>query len=827
MASDLFDDFFEAATGHSPYAYQRALATEPVQSRLIHVPTGTGKTAAAILAWLWRLRQDPTKTPRRLIFCLPMRVLVEQTRDCARKWTENLRKPGALDCDIPVYTLMGGDVEEDWERYPEKPAILVGTQDMLLSRALNRGYAMSRYKWPVHFGLLNNDCLWVCDEVQLMGSGLGTTTQLQAFRERLGVLGPAATWWMSATMDRGWLETADLKQKVVGLPLLSLRETDFADPHLTKVIQASKRLARAPEACRMPEGLAGFVKESHTSGTQTLVVFNRVERAQETFDALIRLYRPRAVGRRTKAASAPEHGDEVPEIQLLHSRFRPYERRGWQAILEQAPKGAGRIIVSTQVIEAGVDLTSSLLVTDLAPYSSVVQRFGRCNRTGESKDASVFWVDRPLTRQQAKLAATESLGEKEQAEVALPYEWHELDGAASILKNLDSAKSTDLPKLGERSPVSWVLRRRDLNDLFDTTRDLSGYDLDISRFVREGEERDVLVAWRELDDTGPTAQTPAPNPDELCPVPVWEFRDFLQSVTAARSSPVAWTWNALDGSWERVAARDADRLRPGMVLLMNAVDGGYDPQRGWDPQSIAPVPPVLSTEGLQPEEGMDDDPLSYPPYAQTLVAHSREVEAEANQILHSLENLGLGDRRSDLLIAALHHDIGKAHPVFQQTLRRQLPSGANTSSLLAKSPGFGRHERPHFRHELASALALLQMGSSDLVSYLAACHHGKVRLSIRALPGEFKPDPVGAKFARGVHDGDVLPAVDLGNRYRTAEITLNLEPMLLGRDSSGQPSWLDRMVRLRDLLGPFRLAYLEALIRAADERVSRAPKETL
>ena len=44
---------------------------------------------------------------------------------------------------------------------------------MLLSRALNRGYGMSRYRWPMHFGLLNNDCLWVMDEVQLMGRGFG------------------------------------------------------------------------------------------------------------------------------------------------------------------------------------------------------------------------------------------------------------------------------------------------------------------------------------------------------------------------------------------------------------------------------------------------------------------------------------------------------------------------------------------------------------------------------------------------------------------------------------------------------------------------------
>ena len=82
---------------------------------------------------------------------------------------------------------MGGEDAGSWDLFAEKDAILIGTQDMLLSRALNRGYGMSRYRWPMHFGLLNSDCLWVIDEVQLMGCGLATTTQLQGFRQ-LGVM---------------------------------------------------------------------------------------------------------------------------------------------------------------------------------------------------------------------------------------------------------------------------------------------------------------------------------------------------------------------------------------------------------------------------------------------------------------------------------------------------------------------------------------------------------------------------------------------------------------------------------------------------------------
>ena len=107
-----------------------------------------------------------------------MRTLVEQTREECVKWLKNLQ----LDEEIGVHILMGGENPADgdlkWVEHPERDAILIGTQDMLLSRALNRGYGMSRYRWPVHFALLNNDCLWVLDETQLMGVGLTTSAQL-------------------------------------------------------------------------------------------------------------------------------------------------------------------------------------------------------------------------------------------------------------------------------------------------------------------------------------------------------------------------------------------------------------------------------------------------------------------------------------------------------------------------------------------------------------------------------------------------------------------------------------------------------------------------
>src|SRR3546814_2058464 len=117
-----------------------------------------------------------------------MRVLVEQTKENVEAWLSNLGLLGKTgEGKVSVHVLMGGEPDlKSWAEYPEEDMILIGTQDMLLSRALMRGYGMSRYQWPVHFALLHNDAMWVFDEVQLMGAGLTTSAQLEAFRRSSG-----------------------------------------------------------------------------------------------------------------------------------------------------------------------------------------------------------------------------------------------------------------------------------------------------------------------------------------------------------------------------------------------------------------------------------------------------------------------------------------------------------------------------------------------------------------------------------------------------------------------------------------------------------------
>jgi len=135
---------------------------------LIRVPTGMGKTLGVLGVWIHhRVVRSDLEWPRRLVWCLPIRVLVEQTAGEVRRALQRVHQSFPKLGPVGVHELMGGADSGDWHLYPERDAVLIGTQDMLLSRALNRGYGCPRARWPMDFGLLSHDCLWVLDEVQL------------------------------------------------------------------------------------------------------------------------------------------------------------------------------------------------------------------------------------------------------------------------------------------------------------------------------------------------------------------------------------------------------------------------------------------------------------------------------------------------------------------------------------------------------------------------------------------------------------------------------------------------------------------------------------
>lgn len=786
-------DFYRVALGFPPIPYQKKIAEENWPD-ILEIPTGLGKTASVVLAWIFKRLRDEPGTPRRLVYVLPMRTLVEQTSTEVVKWIGSLEEGGLLQQGrIGVYKLMGGEVDRDWDYFPEKEAILVGTQDQLLSRALNRGYGMSRFRWPVHFALLNNDCLWVMDEVQLMGAGLATTAQMDVFRGSAGTFFPCRSLWMSATFDRKWLDTVDYKNARKNLTSLSLSEQDMAVEIVSRRVHARKILRKCPIDAEDEKKIAAFILENHSPHSRTLVVLNRVRRAQKVY-------------RQIQKQIAESKTKKNPDLCLLHSRYRPGDRQKMLETLLASPGEEGTICIATQVVEAGVDVSCALLVTDLAPWSSLVQRFGRTNRYGEYDNSQIFWLDP---------------GEKKKG-WASPYEEDSLRSARKILSQHEggNAAPADLPEFSEPLKEGSVLRRKDLYELFDTTSDLSGFDVDVTRFIRDSEGLGVLVFWRDFPDGNPPVANSSPSQEELCPAPLEDIIDRIK-----KKKPV-YQWDHLEKEWKKVLS-----VFPGSVVLLPLPDGGYDSEIGWTGQTTDLPPPIRTAEKAAPE-GDDDEPLTEENSEKTLAEHTDEVLAEIKRILDALdgEKKFLPEEiRVSLVKSGRWHDAGKAHPVFRRFLAGA--DGTLSDIVLAKGKkASNAFERKGFRHELASALAYLQTfrgrggdpAALALSAYIIAAHHGKVRLSIRSMPHEKHPPEVGVRFARGIWEGDILPSADLGGGERLEETLLNLSPMELGTGESGR-SWTGEILSLlyRQDFGPFRLAFLEALLRIADWNASQ------
>jgi CRISPR-associated endonuclease/helicase Cas3 len=782
-------EFFKVATGGWwPFPFQVRFRFENSGKIILKAPTGLGKTDAVLSAWLHRRLLQAETTPRRLVWCLPGRALTEQLAKVAEDSVRRLVAARLIE-PVRICRLLGGSADNDLTLAPNETAILIGTQDILLSRALNRGYARRPFRWPIDFALLNNDCQWVLDEVQLLGDGLATSTQLAAFRETLGCFGPAPACWISATFNPEWLRTVDFAPLATQIKVIAPDSEEIeAETMVRRRVRAVKRVKRAPVECRMPGGAAEFVAAQHRAGALSLVIANTVRRAVEIRAAL---------EKRTTA-----------DVRLLHSRFRATERAAHAAAVLGKLPAEGRIVVATQVIEAGIDLDADLLVTDVAPYASLVQRFGRVNRYGDRDESRIFWVDRPLVSKRKGWAALDTLKPKAMEQVSAPYFLGEIEQALGILENLRSAAPADLPPVSAPPPWEHVLRRTDLLDLFDTSPDLGGNEIDISRFIRSGLERDVYVAWRDWRGEVPPDDMPEIEECELCPAPISDLKEAAGKRT--------WRWDARAGRWMRPEA-----VYPGLTLLMHASEGMYTPDLGWQAESKARVEPVA---GEGPElESLADERRSLASSRQSLADHTEQVCDAMRALLDGLSEIGVEPYRAALEAAARGHDWGKAHPVMQQTLHNGPGPYREILAKQERSKAARAHSRRFFRHELASALAMLTAGEDDLAAYIAAAHHGRVRVVMRSMPGEREAR---RDFIRGIADGDELLTCSLGNRHLREVVKLSLATALLGRGEDGTASWTDRVLRLRDQLGPFRLAYLETLLRSADEIASgKAAKE--
>ena len=341
-----------------PYPFQRRVAELLLDGRnvILQAPTGAGKTLAAMLPFLDAIEHG-RDFPHKCLYAVPMRVLANQFVD---EYTGKVRRAGRDDrIRVAIQT---GEHAEDREL---TASLTFATIDQVLSSFLLTPYSLSLRKSNLNAGAVVASYL-VFDEFHLFDPISTLPTTLEMLRMLRDI---APFLLMTATFSSDMLDGLASALDAVVVP-----EDDAA--HLAMQALQSQQKTRRYHVADAPLS-AEAVLGQHRN--RTLVVCNVVDRARALFEAL---------------RNHTNRGDA--QVLLLHSRFLPEDRQRIEGEIRRlfsrdGDQSSNWIVVATQVVEVGLDITCQTLHTELAPANAVLQRAGRCARyEGEEGDVFVY-----------------------------------------------------------------------------------------------------------------------------------------------------------------------------------------------------------------------------------------------------------------------------------------------------------------------------------------------------------------------------------------------------------------------------------------------------
>ena len=419
--------------GHPPFRWQMRLLRHFLAADLpaaVDVPTGLGKTAVMAL-WLIALGAGAL-LPRRLIYVVDRRAVVDQATRFAERLRCNLPVHLAhklrLDTDsggLPISTLRGGFTDNrDWLEDPSRPAIVVGTIDMVGSRLLFEGYGVSRGMRPYHAGLLGVDALVLLDEAHLCPPFEALLRQVAENRD--GMLGPTANAGPPTPPFRLIALSATGREMPGGDATSSfkLEDADRQEPVVRRRLTASKRLqvTELTDPQALPERIANRAIELGDGYPPARVLVYCHSRK----DAVaVKAMLDKVSAQRIKQGKRNNEPASAYSSELLVGERRVYERTTLEMWLEahgflggmKSPSQVPIFLVATSAGEVGVDLDADHLVCDLAAWERMVQRLGRVNRRGDEE--RVATIDVFAVRPEVKANARSADREKQEQDLAL------------------------------------------------------------------------------------------------------------------------------------------------------------------------------------------------------------------------------------------------------------------------------------------------------------------------------------------------------------------------------------------------------------------------
>lgn len=847
-----FATAFRLLTGNPPFPWQKALYEQFLKDHkdnippACNLPTGLGKTSV-IAVWLIALANG-ANVPRRLVYVVNRRTVVDQTTNEVENYRDKLRNAGLFDvlrgmCAAPlrgndsplaISTLRGQFADNRaWSADPSRPAVICGTVDMIGSRLLFSGYGVGMKARPLHAGFLGQDALLVHDEAHLEPAFQELVLTIEKEQKREREHKPLFPWPQLCVMEL--TATSHGTAKAFGLTA-----DDRKNQVVRERIGATKTIHLEPikDPKKLAEQLADKALTFADSNRAVLVFALKVDDVMKVAAKL-----PKNQVVTLTGTMRGKERDALVEDPIF-KRFLP----GGQSDNETS------YLVCTSAGEVGVNISADHMVCDLTTFESMAQRFGRVNRFGKRDDTEIHVVhpdddafeDDEYDQRRAKTLALlrsldgdgspDALGQLDPAErqaafapppTILPATEILFDAwALTTIKGPLPGRPPVEPYLHGlptewQPPETYVAWRTEVERItgdllaeYPPTELLDAYPLKPHELLKEPSYRafkqfeamakrlagQEVPVWLVDDDGRVDVLTLADLVDK-------DKKDRLNGKTALLPpSAGGLAGGMLNGT---AAALQEGSLDVADELFFSDPDGNPVRQRKrlWnvdpntDPEVEDMHPAVtISLPGPEDDEEAEGDVWQWfvlgnegDKSAKKPVLWQVHVNDVVERTQAIVERLPLDESlKRALVTAARFHDHGKRRKQFQIVL-------GNTKypeCLLAKSGTNGGRVKESYRHEFGSLLDVmdepefkkLNEDEQDLVLHLIASHHGRGRPHF-AIDEAFDPERPHADTER--------IATEVPRRF----------------------------ARLQRRYGRWGLAYLESLLRAADWAASANPSE--
>lgn len=436
--------FYTRLLGFEPFQYQLKVSDFLLQGKnvILTVPTGAGKTWASIMPFLYAIQNNISSFPQKLIYSLPLRTLANSIYlDVNNILTKN-------DEFKKLASIHTGEYKND-ENFESD--IVFSTIDQTLSNFLSIPLSKSKRQANINTGALIGSYL-VFDEFHLLDTTLSMATTLGTLK-------------LLKNLSRFCIMTATLSNEYVENLKTTLNATvvhidDFPDD--AKIIGSLKvpKNKKSKKSITVINNVIAAENIKHKHKDKTIVICNRVEKVQKLYNDL---------------RSYPEL--DKTEIICLHARFFSKHRKEKEAQLKKIfgkVNDSNAILISTQVIEAGMDISCEIMHIEISPVNSLLQRIGRCARW-ESDYGEIYVYD-ILDESERELLKTEESNSDIKQQIRtlknkyLPYD-KEL--CEKTFEEIDKIKSID--KDVSQKLVNTILSQKENSDFVKIRQKEGGF----------------------------------------------------------------------------------------------------------------------------------------------------------------------------------------------------------------------------------------------------------------------------------------------------------------------------------------------------------------